>query len=192
MGHDRSAQAAAGIDARCSGGATASTGSAGSRTPGRPLPSWGCGRLESERRDLVWAARGLWLKAADGAEGQRIVQAPAASEDGAESALEREARALELFGSLRPAAAAELLGRRERTRRRRPLERSQGLPEAETPASSTVWLATALRLAIEADMTGEETLDVARVREAVARRSADCARPDAGGRISRRRSASSA
>ncbi|HEY5196966.1 MAG TPA: EAL domain-containing protein [Solirubrobacteraceae bacterium] len=165
-GHDRSAQAAAVIDRALLG---------------RGYCEYRLGRLEdarataaelgrraaaAERGALIWAARGLWLKAADGADAQTIVRAPAGGPAGGESGLEREARALELLGSLRPAAAVGLLAGGAEPTGAGGTERAgagvgrpagtgvggaDGLEAAETLASSSVWLATGLRLTIEAD-----------------------------------------
>ena len=124
----------------------------------------GLGRLagNAERQELVWAARGLWLKAADGADRAGIVRQPAGEPAG--SAIERETRALELLGDLRPAAAADALGRIDAAAAG-PAAWG-GLPQAEALASSAAWLASALRLAIEADATGAGTVEKARLHEA--------------------------
>ena len=123
------------------------------------------GRLaaEAERQELVWAARGLWLKAADGADRTGIVRQPAGEPVG--SAIVREARALELLGALRPSTAAEILGRDGDAQAAAPGGWG-GLPEAESLASSAAWLASAMRQAIEADAPGDGPLERARLHEA--------------------------
>jgi diguanylate cyclase (GGDEF)-like protein len=181
-GQDRSAQAGAVIDRALLG---------------RGYCEYRLGRLEDarataaelgrraaagEQGGLIWAARGLWLKAADGADAQTIVRAPTDGAADGESALEREARALELLGSLRPAAAVEILSRhggragpargggggREAAGQAvsgaagQAVGGAYGLEAAETLASSAAWLASGLRLAIEADAVS----DAGRLREA--------------------------
>jgi diguanylate cyclase (GGDEF)-like protein len=170
-GHDRRVQAGAGI---------------GRALLGRGYCEYRLGRLEdarataaelgplaveADRRELVWAARGLWLKAADGADQAGIVRPPAALAPRLPGEL--ETGALELLGSLRAAAAAELLGRAADPATAaagepasEPAEARASQPGDETAASSAVWLATALRLAIEADTTGAEAVDAARLRDA--------------------------
>jgi diguanylate cyclase (GGDEF)-like protein len=122
------------------------------------------GRLagEAERQELVWAARGLWLKAADGADRTGIVRQPAGEPVG--SAIVREARALELLGALRPRAAAEVLGQADAQAAAG--SGWGGLPAAESLASSAAWLASAMRQAIETDAPGGGPVERARVREA--------------------------
>jgi diguanylate cyclase (GGDEF)-like protein len=161
-GHDRCAQVGAGI---------------GRARLGRGHCEYRLGRLEdarataaelgvlgveADRSELAWAARALWLKAADGADPSGIVRPRAAVPP--LSAAEREAGALELLGSLRAAGAAELLGHTDAG----PAGGSApgtDLPTGESAASSAVWLASALRLAIEADTSGTEAVDAARLRE---------------------------
>jgi diguanylate cyclase (GGDEF)-like protein len=139
--------------------------------------------VEAARPGLVWAARGLWLKAADGADPAASVRPPGAARPRRPGEL--ETAALELLGSLRPAAAAELLaggGDQAGAAAGGPTgdagDVRSMLPADETRASSALWLASALRLAIEADATGAEAIDPARLRAArrAARRAVRLAR----------------
>ncbi|HEX3872518.1 MAG TPA: AAA family ATPase, partial [Solirubrobacteraceae bacterium] len=171
---DRSAEAAAGRDRAVLGrgyceyrlgrleDARATAAELGARAAG------------SDRPELGWAARGLWLKAADGADGGGLVR-PAAGET-IEFEVEREARGLELLGSVRASAAADVLSRAGDGRGAKGGRAGDGrtgvdepdirMAAAETRASSAVWLVSALRQAIEADATRDEPADASRTREA--------------------------